>query len=68
MLFCGIVTICCLGYGIAYVEIVTDPVELWASGTSQCRKERQYFNENFGPFYRIQQVIVSAKGLNNVST
>ncbi|XP_065212714.1 NPC intracellular cholesterol transporter 1 homolog 1b isoform X2 [Planococcus citri] len=65
VLCCGLVVICCLSYGITFVEIVTNPVELWASSTSQCRKEREYFNENFGPFYRIQQVIVSAKGLNN---
>lgn len=67
VLCAGFVLVCCLTYGVIYVDLVTDPVELWASSTSQCRKERQYFNENFGPFYRVQQVIVTSNGLDNVN-
>lgn len=62
----GLVLVVSLMYGVTYVEIVIDPVELWASKTSQCREERQYFNDNFGPFYRIQQVIATPVGLEKV--
>jgi Niemann-Pick C1 protein len=57
------VGLCC---GIAYLEIITDPVELWASPMSRSRIEKDYFDEHFEPFYRTEQIIVTAKGLPNV--
>ncbi|XP_015113278.1 NPC intracellular cholesterol transporter 1 isoform X2 [Diachasma alloeum] len=55
-----------LGCGIRYTHVTTDPVELWASATSRSRVERQYFDSHFEPFYRNEQIIISAVGLPNI--
>ncbi|KAK0092687.1 hypothetical protein PV326_000847, partial [Microctonus aethiopoides] len=55
-----------LGYGIRYVDVTTDPVELWASPTSRSRIERDYFDSHFEPFYRNEQIIISSIGLPNI--
>lgn len=47
-----------LCYGITYMEITTDPVELWASETSQTRLDKNYFDSHFGPFYRTNQLFI----------
>ena len=38
-----------------------DPIELWNSPTSQTRKEKEFFDSTFRPFYRPCQIIVRAK-------
>lgn len=35
-----------------------DPINLWVSKNSQKYHEKVFFDENFGPFYRIEQVFV----------
>lgn len=47
-----------MGHGITYLKITTDPVELWAAPNSQSRIEKEFFDSNFEPFYRIEQVII----------
>jgi len=49
---------CCMG--LLFFEVTTDPVELWSSPNSRARKEKDYFDENFGPFYRTSQIIITA--------
>lgn len=39
-----------------FFKITVDPVELWASPTSQSRQEKDYFDSRFGPFYRTEQI------------
>jgi Niemann-Pick C1 protein len=46
--------------------VTTNPVELWASPHSRARIERKFFDSHFGPFYRIEQIIIHAKDLPNV--
>ncbi|EDW75199.1 uncharacterized protein Dwil_GK19822 [Drosophila willistoni] len=53
-------TIAGLGYGMIYMSITTDPVELWAGEESQTRIEKDYFDQHFGPFYRTNQIFVKA--------
>ena len=48
-----------LGCGLNFYQITTDPVELWSSPTSQARQEKAYFDENFGKFFRSEQMIIS---------
>lgn len=55
-----------MGHGIKYINITTNPVELWASPNSRARVEREYFDKNFEPFYRIEQIIIKAVNLPNV--
>ena len=49
------------------MKVTTDPVELWASPHSRSRVEREYFDKHFEPFYRNEQIIITSKGLPNVS-
>lgn len=51
--FCFLVS---MGHGIKYLNITTNPVELWASPSSRARVEREFFDSKFNPFYRIEQV------------
>lgn len=56
VLFLGFCFVVGLGHGVKFLYVTTDPVELWASPTSRSRIEREYFDKNFEPFYRIEQV------------
>ena len=53
--------------GIQWLEVTTDPIELWASPTSRSRIEKDFFDSTFRPFYRTQQIIVKARNLESVS-
>lgn len=60
-LCCGLVFVVGMGYGITFLEVTTDPVKLWASAQSRSRIEREFFDSNFQPFFRIEQVIITAR-------
>jgi Niemann-Pick C1 protein len=47
-----------LNIGWKSFAVETDPVRLWVSPTSESAMQKRYFDENFGPFYRPQQVFV----------
>ena len=49
---------CCVG--LKFFEVTTDPVELWSAPSSRARKEKDYFDSHFGPFYRTSQIIITA--------
>ncbi len=55
-----------LGYGIRFLHVTTNPVELWASPHSRSRVEREYFDTHFGPFYRIEQIIITTKDIQKI--
>ena len=55
-----------LATGINWLEVTTDPIELWASPDSRSRIEKDFFDENFRPFYRTEQIIIKAKNLEPV--
>jgi len=67
VLFLGLCVIVGMGHGIKYINVTTDPVELWASPDSRSRVEREYFDSHFEPFYRTEQVIIRASGYQSVS-
>lgn len=50
-----------LGCGVLLAKVTVSPVELWASPNSRSRIEKDYFDSHFGPFYRIEQVIITAR-------
>ncbi|XP_049532934.1 NPC intracellular cholesterol transporter 1 isoform X2 [Anopheles darlingi] len=62
----GFVFIVTMGMGIHFLRVTTNPVELWASPYSRSRVEREYFDSNFEPFYRIEQIIIKAENMSNV--
>lgn len=41
-------------------KITTDPVELWANPHSRTRVEKKFFDRNFDPFFRTEQIIISS--------
>ena len=45
--------------GIRYLDITTDPVELWASPASRARVEKEYYDDKFTPFYRTEMIIIT---------
>lgn len=47
-----------LSIGWASFEVETNPVRLWVSPNSAAAKEKQFFDENFGPFYRAEQAFL----------
>ncbi|KAL1131976.1 hypothetical protein AAG570_011587, partial [Ranatra chinensis] len=52
-----------LCYGVQFLVITTDPVQIWASPTSQSRIEKDYYESRFEPFYRSEQIFIKAVGL-----
>ncbi|KRT84012.1 Hedgehog receptor, partial [Oryctes borbonicus] len=63
VLFLGGCVVIALGHGIKYLNVTTDPVELWASPNSRSRVEREYYDSHFEPFYRNEQIIITSVGL-----
>ncbi|KAJ6629226.1 multidrug efflux transporter AcrB transmembrane domain-containing protein [Mycena sp. CBHHK59/15] len=49
-----------LNVGWKSFAIETDPVRLWVSPSSESRIQKEYFDEHFGPFYRTEQIFVTA--------
>lgn len=52
------IAMCCSGF--VYIKATTNPVDLWSAPNSQARKEKEYFDTHFGPFFRTEQVIIQA--------
>uniref|UniRef100_A0A915PM62 SSD domain-containing protein n=1 Tax=Setaria digitata TaxID=48799 RepID=A0A915PM62_9BILA len=44
--------------GMFFVRFTTDPVELWSSWSSRARSEKYFFDNEFGPFHRMEQLIM----------
>ncbi|KAK0402230.1 hypothetical protein QR680_016217 [Steinernema hermaphroditum] len=61
VLFFGLFTALFCSTGILMVRFTTDPVELWSSPGSLARKEKEFFDTNFAPFYRTEQLIIYPK-------
>lgn len=56
----SIVVVVSLACGLAFTELTTDPVELWSAPSSQARSEKAFHDQHFGPFFRTNQVILTA--------
>lgn len=50
------VTLSCVG--LTKLQVLTDPVNLWSQSDSQAHQEKTYYEKTFGPFYRVEQVII----------
>ncbi|XP_072021310.1 NPC intracellular cholesterol transporter 1-like [Amphiura filiformis] len=59
-----IVVVTCFSVGIMFLEVTTDPVELWSPPASRSRLEKNYFDSSFGPFYRTEMLIITAPTFN----
>jgi Niemann-Pick C1 protein len=47
-----------LSLGWMRFAIETDPVRLWVSPDSEAAKEKEFFDSNFGPFFRAEQAFL----------
>ncbi|KAH7930031.1 multidrug efflux transporter AcrB transmembrane domain-containing protein [Leucogyrophana mollusca] len=52
-----------LNLGWKQFEIETDPVRLWVAPDSESKLQKEFFDEHFGPFYRAEQIFVTAAPL-----
>ncbi|XP_047550697.1 NPC1-like intracellular cholesterol transporter 1 [Lutra lutra] len=62
VLLLSIAVVVALSGGLAFVQLTTDPVELWSAPSSQARSEKAFHDQHFGPFFRTNQVILTAPG------
>ncbi|XP_042299315.1 NPC intracellular cholesterol transporter 1-like [Sceloporus undulatus] len=53
-----VIVMCCSG--LMFMRLTTNPIDLWSSPSSQARKEKEYFDAHFGPFFRVEQLIIQA--------
>lgn len=57
----SLVAIGALTAGVVMIDIVTDPIQLWAAPLSRSRIEKDFFDSHFKPFYRNTQIIIKVK-------
>lgn len=50
-----------MGIGILKLEFITKPEDLWVPPGSQVVKDRNYFEDRFGAFFRVNQFIIFSK-------
>uniref|UniRef100_A0A8C4GGE5 SSD domain-containing protein n=1 Tax=Dicentrarchus labrax TaxID=13489 RepID=A0A8C4GGE5_DICLA len=48
--------------GLKSIELTTDPVELWSAPNSRARQEKDFHDSHFDPFFRTNQLILTAPG------
>ncbi|KAG9335484.1 hypothetical protein JZ751_004613 [Albula glossodonta] len=48
--------------GLMHIELTTDPVQLWSAPNSRARREKDFHDKHFDPFFRTNQVILTAPG------
>ncbi|GAM89884.1 hypothetical protein ANO11243_079240 [Dothideomycetidae sp. 11243] len=54
----SILVIVLLSLGWINFQVETDPVRLWVAPDSAAAKEKAFFDKNFGPFFRTEQVFL----------
>ncbi|XP_029295439.1 NPC1-like intracellular cholesterol transporter 1 [Cottoperca gobio] len=48
--------------GLKSIQLTTDPVELWSAPNSRARQEKEFHDTHFDPFFRTNQLILTAPG------
>ncbi|XP_062854261.1 NPC1-like intracellular cholesterol transporter 1 [Trichomycterus rosablanca] len=46
--------------GLMKIELTTDPVQLWSAPNSRARREKDFNDKHFTPFFRTNQLILTA--------
>ncbi|KAI5247724.1 multidrug efflux transporter AcrB transmembrane domain-containing protein [Aureobasidium subglaciale] len=54
----SVIVVALLSLGWMRFALETDPVKLWVSPDSEAAKEKAFFDESFGPFFRAEQVFL----------
>nr|XP_012232256.1 PREDICTED: Niemann-Pick C1 protein-like isoform X2 [Linepithema humile] len=55
-----------LSYGITFLKVTVNPIEIWAAPDSRSRIEKDYFDNRFQPFYRTEQIYIKSVGLDKI--
>ncbi|XP_072917233.1 NPC1-like intracellular cholesterol transporter 1 isoform X2 [Hemitrygon akajei] len=55
----SVVAVAVLSAGLTYITLTTDPVQLWSAPNSRARREKDFHDANFGPFFRTNQIIIT---------
>lgn len=66
VLLISIGIVAALTFGVHYMNVTTNPVEIWASPDSRGRKEKDFYDSIFTPFYRTEQIFIKAVGIKSV--
>ncbi|KAL0126706.1 hypothetical protein PUN28_005221 [Cardiocondyla obscurior] len=56
-----------LSYGINYILVTVNPIEIWAAPNSRSRIEKDYYDNRFQPFYRTEQIFIKSVDLDTIS-
>ncbi|TAQ85978.1 hypothetical protein B7494_g5694 [Chlorociboria aeruginascens] len=54
----SVLVVLLLSIGWVRFQVERDPARLWVSPSSAAAQEKAFFDENFGPFYRAEQVFL----------
>ncbi|XP_011332296.2 NPC intracellular cholesterol transporter 1 homolog 1b [Ooceraea biroi] len=65
-LFVASYVVIILSYGIMYLSVTVNPIEIWAAPNSRSRIEKDYYDNRFQPFYRTEQIYIKSVGLDKV--
>uniref|UniRef100_A0A4W3I1X9 NPC1 like intracellular cholesterol transporter 1 n=1 Tax=Callorhinchus milii TaxID=7868 RepID=A0A4W3I1X9_CALMI len=57
----SLVIVVILSAGMVKITLTTDPVELWSSPDSRARREKDFHDTNFSPFFRTNQMIITVQ-------
>lgn len=57
-----LIVVTVLSAGLKSIELTTDPVELWSAPNSRARQEKDFHDKSFDPFFRTNQLILTAPG------
>lgn len=49
-----------LNIGWKNFSVETDPVRLWVAPNSESKLQKDFFDEHFGPFYRVQTIFITS--------
>ncbi|ODV64049.1 sphingolipid transporter [Ascoidea rubescens DSM 1968] len=47
-----------LSSGMFFIKLEKNPINLWVSSSAEAFKQKQFFDQNFGPFYKAEQIFI----------
>ncbi|XP_068560056.1 NPC1-like intracellular cholesterol transporter 1 [Cebidichthys violaceus] len=62
VLLLSAVVVAVFSAGLKSIQLTTDPVELWSAPNSRARQEKDFHDSHFDPFFRTNQLILTAPG------
>ncbi|XP_007234279.3 NPC1-like intracellular cholesterol transporter 1 [Astyanax mexicanus] len=62
VIFASVFVVAAFSTGMMNMELTTDPVQLWSAPNSRARREKDFHDANFAPFFRTNQLILTAPG------